>query len=292
MNLDLLSAAFQLRGYWLLEPQESSLRRENIIRAYDNVLDLVTQMEVGDKSELPLKHASWWVYMVSIAGAIYISKVMHSSYRPYVDAERGKQTFNTCLYILRQCSVQDNDLPGRCNRLLTQIWNIHRGQASEDGGGGEGGVEVGGALQRPPGLKIASRMFFSIVYDSLWLWREKYGGQPANGAPGLPPPFIPASPSVSISASAPPPPLLPQPPSPPISAAHSTLQLPGTVESPVPGMPSFMHDVDLHDDCAGDLAANEDFTSLWDIGFFNPNAANFGLPLSDFGVNAAENTWL
>lgn len=268
-------AAFQFRGYWLLEPQESPDRREGIIRAYQSVLDLIAEIEAADKNDLPLKYSSWAIYMTCVAGAIYISKVVHSSYRQYLDVDGGKHAFNICLFVLRQSSVDDNDIPGRSSKLIAQIWTIHQGQAGE--------------LQKPPTVKLASRMFYSIVYDSLWQWREKWGDKPANGAPSFPPPFIPTSPSTRSTSG--PPLQAPQPanaqPRPRRNTIDQSHLVPRAIGTPT-GMNTFVPD--LHINSPDNLATEvtEDFSSIWDIGFLNPNAPNFNLALSDFNMTPSE----
>jgi hypothetical protein len=101
---------------------------------------------------------------------------VHSSYSQYVDTERGKQVFNTSISMFRSCSIEDNDIYGRTTKVLAQLWSIHK--------------DLFEKTQQPPGLSLKSRLFFSIAHDSLWQWREKYSGQPNNGAPSLPPPFM------------------------------------------------------------------------------------------------------
>lgn len=212
--------------------------------------------------------------MICAAGAVYISKVVHSAYRPYVDVDRGKHAFNVCLFVLRQCSVEDNDLPGRSSKVVSQLWSIHQAQA--------------GDYSEPPTLKIASRMLFSIVYDGVWLWREKFGGQPANGAPSFPPPFIPSSPSTRSK-------LAPQLPlhSPvtnsnthPVSGEktpHQPKQLPLAAGSQ-PDLDAFIPDLNVNSQSRLATAVDQDFNPIWDIGFINPSTINFNLPLSDFNM--------
>ncbi|KAI1617379.1 hypothetical protein EDD36DRAFT_423988 [Exophiala viscosa] len=278
LNIELLSASFQLRGYWLLEPQESPDRRLGISRAYDNVIDLASEIEAGDRSDLPLRYSSWSTYMICVAGAVHISKVIHSAYRPYVDVDKGKHAFNVCLLVLRQCSVEDNDLPGRSSKVVSQLWSIHQAQAA--------------VVLKSPTLKIASRMLYSIVYDGLWLWREKFGGQPANGAPSFPPPFIPTSPSTR-STSAPVPPLH----SPVITSnmhplagektTHQSKQLPFAVGSP-PDLDAFIPELNVNSLGRLSNAVEEDFNPMWDVGFLNPSTINFNLPPSDFNMGPHE----
>lgn len=211
------------------------------------------------------------------AGALYISRVVHSGYRQYLDVDRGKKTFNTCLSILRQCSIADGDLPGRFSRVIAQIWAIRQ----------EGMVEEN---SEPPTLQVTSRMFYSIVHDALLLWRKKYSGNPANGAPPLPPPFIPTSPSTQ--------------PSPGTSATHSQHdkaivpsvdQHPRAAESS-PGPNPFIPD--LPDVTSrGDITTvvGEDSNSLWDgglFGFFGSDGPHSYVPLTNFNTPSAESSWV
>jgi hypothetical protein len=276
----LLSAVFQFRGYWLLEPEETACRRAGVIRAYDNAIELATEIQSGDSSGSPFKLSPWAVYMTCLAAAVFISKVVHSSYQSYIDVEAGKRAFNTCLAILRQCSVEDNDLPGRGSRLTVQLWNIHQGQTEEH--------------QKPPTLKLASRMFYSVVYDSMWFWREKYGGLPMNGAPSLPPPFIPTvlvSPNLPSPAQSPDRPttnLRNKPSENSINMAIQTLP-PADLQLPLADV---LHTRNPSSSEEPTTAVNEDFDALWDIGFLNPNGMNFGLPLTDFDMATNEHAWL
>jgi hypothetical protein len=84
--------------------------------------------------------------------------------------------FNTSISMFRRCGIEDNDIYGRTTKVLAQLWSIHKDLAEK--------------AQQPPGLSLKSRLFFSIAHDALWQWREKYSGQPNNGAPSLPPPFM------------------------------------------------------------------------------------------------------
>lgn len=284
-DIALLSAAFQLRGYWLLEPQESTDRRAGIIRAFDNVLDLVSEIESGDNGTLPIRFSAWSVYVTCIAGAVYISKVVHSAYRPYIDVDRGKRAFNSCLLVLKRCSIEDNDLPGRSTRLMAQIWNIYQGQSIK--------------LRKTPTLRIASRMLFSMVYDALWDWREKYGGLPSNGAPSLPPPFVTTSPWTGSASTA-------SAQSPEASAPDShtvhepskntcdslpRIRDPQAATGSPPALDSLVHDLPANAVEEPALTASEDFNKLWDIGFLNPNALSYNAALWDFNMPPTEASW-
>jgi hypothetical protein len=109
--------------------------------------------------------------------AIFISKVLHSSYGQFLNQDLAKEAFATCITVHKQCSVEDNDMDGRVTTVLPQLWAIHKDL-----------FEMSPTV--PPRLSLRSRSFFSIAHDGLWQWRAVYAGKPSNGAPSIPPPLI------------------------------------------------------------------------------------------------------
>ncbi|KAJ9606299.1 hypothetical protein H2200_009260 [Cladophialophora chaetospira] len=171
-----LSSRFQLHAYWLFVEEETPPRREGIIKAFNTAIQLVNEISRGDMDGNPAKYLRFSAVRTCATAAIFMSRIIHSSYRQYVDVDQGTYAFNTALSIFRQCSVEDNDMNGRKTKVLAQIWNIH--------------AELCQTNPQPPSLVLKSRLFFSIAHDALWLWRESYAGQPGNGAPGLPSPLL------------------------------------------------------------------------------------------------------
>ena len=219
--------------------------------------------------------------MICAAGAVYISKVVHSSYRSYIDVGRGRTALNTFIVVLRQCSVEDDDLPGRSSRMVVQFWNKHQAEIE--------------ACQKPPTLKVASRMLFSIIHDATWLWREKYGAVASNGAPSLPPPFIPTSSSAPLSVSS----TVPlQSPSMSTLLSYSSTGKDANA-SPLNGS-QVVNPIQVMDDNNDELlisppdesTIDRDFESARDIGFFNSHTSNFNLPMSDFSMAHVESSWI
>lgn len=179
-NIYFLSASFQLRAYWLFDEEgETAARREGVIKAFNTATQLIHEIHRGEMNgSHPVRYLTFIATRVCIAAAIFISKVIHSNYGQYVDKERGKAAFSITISILRQCSVEDNDIEGRGTKFMAQVWRIHMAIFEE-------------SPRQPPSLSLVkSRLFFSIGHDSIWLWREKYAKQPSNGAPGLPPPMM------------------------------------------------------------------------------------------------------
>jgi hypothetical protein len=215
-----------------------------MIRAYDTAIDLVALIESREKSGHSFKYLTLLSSMVCFSAAVLVSRVIHSSYGQLVNTEKGRQTFSTCIYIFRQCSVEDNDMPGRVSKTLAQLWSIHQGLDKD--------------CKQPPRLSLKTRMFFSIVQDSLWLWREIYGGQ---GAPSLPPPFMPGTHLGPSSSGL------------PLSPAAST-----TYSEPRRGVdPCLTSTPTLRAD-------GQEMSMTWDLGLFDLSNMPFDMSLPDLDV--------
>ncbi len=76
---------------------------------------------------------------------------------------RGKRAFNTVISMLKRSSVEDNDLKGRVGKILAQLWSAHQSLPAK--------------REQEPGLQVRTRLGASILHDSLWQWRERFGDQ-------------------------------------------------------------------------------------------------------------------
>ncbi|KAF2802704.1 uncharacterized protein BDZ99DRAFT_550581 [Mytilinidion resinicola] len=226
-SIHFLSACFQLRAYWLFDDEESSARRDGVIKAFDTAIRFIDKLQYGETDGGPVRYLTFLASRVCFAAAVLVSKVVHSSYGLYVDAERGKQAFNTSISIFKRCCVEDNDMHGRTTKVLAQLWNIYEGQSEKS--------------QQPPGLSLKTRLFFSIAHDALWQWREEYAGNPNNGAPSPPPPLMPPS-STTIYGG-------------PLSAEHQPSSLALSHSRTEPGN-NIAHASNILDDHTTSLASN------------------------------------
>lgn len=160
----------------MFDELESPARKEGIIKAFNTGVRYVEALQLGEADGHPVKCLGLLNLRICIAVALFLSKVLHSTYRQYVDVDAGTNAFNSTISAYKQSSVEDNDTNGRSTKFLAQIWAIH--------------ADMFETCPQPPSISIKSRLFFSIVHDCLWQWREKYAGKPSNGAPSLPPPLI------------------------------------------------------------------------------------------------------
>jgi hypothetical protein len=104
---------------------------------------------------------------MTVAAGFTLHKLLNSFFAAHVDLERGRDLFRRTIDAIRTISVMNNDLPARLAEVLAQLWQF----GGAGGGGGGGGT--GGSLM----LKVRCRMSMSLVYDSVWRWREEFEAQ-------------------------------------------------------------------------------------------------------------------
>jgi len=85
-----------------------------------------------------------------------------------LDAEKARGIFSRTIWALRSMSVQENDLALRLAEVLAQVWKGSRA-AAEENGIDRPQTSIDHSMQ----LRVRCRMSVSLVYDSVWRWREK-----------------------------------------------------------------------------------------------------------------------
>ena len=118
-----------------------------------------------------LSYASNYILQMMIAGGFTLLKLLNSFFASSIDLDEGKSLFHQTIWAIRKISIVTNDLPSRLAEVLAQLW-----RGGGEGAlvkGDEGGSEVDSSLQ----LKVKCRMSMSLVYDSVWRWREEFQAQ-------------------------------------------------------------------------------------------------------------------
>ncbi|EAU31042.1 predicted protein [Aspergillus terreus NIH2624] len=167
MNTDenkilLHGAGLQLYVYYLLDNGQSDLRKKGLVRAYNLATELITTFTtLASAHELP-EHGPVSYFRVLCLAAMFILRLCYSNLSGSLDIDSGKSAFSSAICLTRRISLEDNDLPGRMSRILTQLWSAQMRSGSRD---------------KDPSLKLKTRMAASLIHDSLWMWREEFGGQ-------------------------------------------------------------------------------------------------------------------
>lgn len=143
-----------------------------------------------------LIYSTNYILQMVIAAAFALLKLMNSSFANDIDFNYGKKLFTDTIAAIRMISVKTNDLPSRLAEVLAQLW---RSSGASSRRSRDGVENTDSSLQ----LKVKCRMSMSLVYDSVWRWREEFQAQGRGNLDCMPPPlqlFSPHSLMQSIAA--------------------------------------------------------------------------------------------
>lgn len=119
-----------------------------------------------------LRFATNYIQQMLVAAGFALLKLVCSFFGKSIDFERGRLLFHQTITAIRSTSVVQNDLNWRLAELMVQMWNGARGnQKKVQGYQNDDTVqEIDDSLQ----LRVRCRHSMSLVYDSIWHWREEY----------------------------------------------------------------------------------------------------------------------
>ncbi|EXJ66504.1 uncharacterized protein A1O5_10173 [Cladophialophora psammophila CBS 110553] len=129
---------------------------------------------------LSLSHATNYIFHMMLGAGFSLLKLMHNFLGEHeLDAKGASELLSRTVWALRNMSVVENDLAERLSEVLAQVWKSGRVRAEPNRNNiGEGVPDD--SLQ----LKVKCRMSMSVVFDSVWQWRQNFhfrGGKPSDG---------------------------------------------------------------------------------------------------------------
>lgn len=114
-----------------------------------------------------ISYATNYILQMIIAAGFALLKLLNSFFAKSIDLGYGKALFTRTILTIRNISVTNNDLPWRLAEVLAQLWR-----------GGGAGSRVATPQDHTPDnslqLKVRCRMSMSLVFDSVWRWREEF----------------------------------------------------------------------------------------------------------------------
>ncbi|KAJ0303439.1 hypothetical protein COL516b_006442 [Colletotrichum fioriniae] len=142
----------------------------------DNILEVDKVTSPGQNSPGQiLLYATNYIQQMLIAAGFALLKLMRSFFAKTIDFDRGRNLFHQTINAIRATSVVNNDLQWRLAELMVQMWNGARldnnSTASYDND--DSPLLIDDTLQ----LKVRCRHSMSLVFDSVWRWREEYQAQ-------------------------------------------------------------------------------------------------------------------
>ncbi|OAA62823.1 c6 zinc finger domain containing protein [Niveomyces insectorum RCEF 264] len=146
-----------------------------------------------------LKYATNYLQQMLVAAGFALLKLMRSFFSRAIDYERGRQLFHRTITAIRSTSVQHNDLQWRLAELIVQMWNGARLETQQNPPHEDDDSVLGidDSLQ----LKVRCRHSMSLVFDSIWHWREEYQARGRGSLESLKHPTNPDSANESIASS-------------------------------------------------------------------------------------------
>ncbi|KAI1378687.1 hypothetical protein F4677DRAFT_443173 [Hypoxylon crocopeplum] len=164
-------------------------------RAITSFLDLLFE----DSNQQILLYATNYIQQMLVAAGFALLKLMRSFFAKTIDFERGRTLFHRTIQAIRTTSVLDNDLQWRLAELMVQMWNGARidNKSNTSFHDDDNSVLIDDSLQ----LKVRCRHSMSLVFDSIWRWREEYQAQGRGTLDALKHPTNPDSANESSASS-------------------------------------------------------------------------------------------
>ncbi|ORY05917.1 hypothetical protein BCR34DRAFT_604371 [Clohesyomyces aquaticus] len=157
------AARLHLQSFALFDEPSSDSYINRILSLYYMAASLIQQTLDADRaSSSMIRCCPFFVYQTFVSASFIVLKVLKNNYfSSFIDIQSGRTLFHASITAIRRMSLECNDLPARLGDVLGYLWSdATPNLVSRPGKGG---------LQ----LQIRSRMSMSVVYDSLWRWREQ-----------------------------------------------------------------------------------------------------------------------
>jgi hypothetical protein len=178
VNLHLRAAALHLRLTGFFDSSSTPGYIDDLMglwRATTSFLDTLLEVEkVTSPAENQgggiLLYATNYIQQMLVAAGFALLKLLRSFFAKTIDFERGRNLFHRVFQAIRMTSVVQNDLQSRLAELMVQMWNGARLEAPATSAEDDSPIAIDDSLQ----LKVRCRHSMSLVFDSVWRWREEF----------------------------------------------------------------------------------------------------------------------
>ncbi|KAF4433718.1 nicotinamide mononucleotide permease [Fusarium acutatum] len=124
------------------------------------VLDVVSRLDAMQDFAL---YASNYYTRMALLAAFCILRIVRSQLKEHIDLRDAQQSLFKAISFVKRRSMQHGDLDERYGMIISQLWSNSDSMDTITANGLD--------------LRICSRLFMSVVFDSLWWWRVEYNGQ-------------------------------------------------------------------------------------------------------------------
>lgn len=164
-NLYLRAANLHLHLSAFFDEPSAKDYRERLLSLYVATTSfLEVAMNLETEVGPVLSYTPYYIYQMMVAAGCTLLKLSKSFFSSHIDMEYTKTLFNRTIWAIRGVSVSSNDLPERLAEVLAQMWRLGGGTQRSSGAN----AEMDDSLR----LKVRCRMSMSLLFDSVWRWRE------------------------------------------------------------------------------------------------------------------------
>jgi hypothetical protein len=184
VNIHLKAAGLHLRLSAFFDSPSTVTYMDDLMglwRAATAFLDIVLENSGVDTANGDmLRYATNYILQMIFAAGFTLLKLLSSFFAREIDFDRGRNLFHRTIQAIRSMSVINNDLPWRLAELMVQMWNgarVEQRSQMQHMSGSSNGIETRTAVDDSLQLKVRCRMSMSLVFDSIWRWREEFQAQ-------------------------------------------------------------------------------------------------------------------
>ena len=144
----------------------SAISEVDLVALYGKACSIVEfALELDGQEDLAEIAPTASTFALNLA-ALVILRVGKSHISDKLDSRRGQKCYFTVIRMDKKHSVRSDDLAARATIILSQLWTSKMVVKQPDG------------TPDSLWLRCRSRLGSSVTYDSYWLWRQEFGGQP------------------------------------------------------------------------------------------------------------------
>ena len=140
----------------------------------DSFIDSESTSPGSNISDL-LPFCTNYIQQMLVAAGFALLKLLRSAFAGIIDFDRGKALFHRSVRAIRATSVVRNDLQWKLAELMVQMWN-GAGLELEDNSRFKPESDIQHLIKNDESLqlKVRCRHSMSLVFDSIWRWREEF----------------------------------------------------------------------------------------------------------------------
>ena len=180
VNLHLRAAALHMRLAGFFDSSKTPGYMDDLMGLWRAASSFLDELLEVDRVTSPrdtiggtiLLYATNYLQQMLVAAGFTLLKLMRSFFCKTIDFDRGRSLFHHSVKAIRATSVVHNDLQWRLAELMVQMWNGARLDSRNNAYNPDDdtAVQMDDSLQ----LKVRCRHSMSLVFDSVWRWREEF----------------------------------------------------------------------------------------------------------------------